>query len=220
VRYPFGHGLSFTTFVTDGLEVAVTGDDTALATVTVSNTGFRAGRHVVQVYVATTAGPVRRPARELRAFKKVMLKPGETRRVELALDRRAFAYYDVETGRWIVAPGEYHIQVGHDAAHIAVEAIVTLPGDVLVHQLSLDSALEEWIRHPVVGPMFIRSLRDSLSNETTEQAEHARDGLRMVASMPLGQFLQFTGIAIAPDSLASMLELGQADIPTDAVKRA
>jgi len=220
VRYPFGHGLSFTTFMTDGLEVAVAGDDTALATVTVSNTGFRAGRHVVQVYVATAAGPVRRPARELRAFKKVMLRPGETRRVELALDRRAFAYYDVETGRWIVAPGQYHIQVGHDAAHIAAEAIVTLPGDVLVRQLSLDSALEEWIKHPVVGPMFIRSLRDSLSNEMREQAEDARDGLRMVASMPLGKFLQFTGIAIAPDSLASMLELGQADIPTDGVKRA
>src|SRR6185369_1813091 len=110
------------------------------------------------------------------------------------------------------------IQVGHDAAHIAVEAIVTLPGDVLVRELSLDSALEEWIRHPVVGPMFIRSLGDSLSNERREQAEHARDELRMVASMPLGKFLQFTGIAIAPDSLASMLELGQADIPTDGVK--
>src|SRR3954452_9718007 len=95
VRYPFGHGLSYTTFETSDLQVRTTGAAGATVTLTVTNTGERAGRHVVQVYVATTAGPVRRPARELRAFTKVSLGPGESTSLAFELDRRAFAYWDV-----------------------------------------------------------------------------------------------------------------------------
>src|SRR6185312_5627478 len=90
VRYPFGHGLSYTGFATGDLRVEPAGRDAATAAVTVTNTGGRAGKHVVQVYVATTAGPVRRPARELRAFAKVSLAAGESRTVDLELGRRAF----------------------------------------------------------------------------------------------------------------------------------
>ena len=71
VRYPFGHGLSYTTFATTELLTTVTGPDSVHAQVTVTNTGDRAGKHVVQIYVATTTGPVRRPQRELRSFAKV-----------------------------------------------------------------------------------------------------------------------------------------------------
>src|SRR6185312_9847265 len=124
VRYPFGHGLSYTTFETSGLRVEVTGADTATVSVTVTNSGARAGRHVVQVYVATGAGPVRRPARELRAFAKVALEPGEARTVTLELDRRAFAYWDVREGGWVVAPGEYTVQIGRSAAEVVAAETV------------------------------------------------------------------------------------------------
>src|SRR4029453_12871204 len=81
VRYPFGYGLSYTQFSTTGLTVDSNDVDGALASVTVKNTGDRAGKHVVQLYVSTDAGPVRRPVRELRAFAKVELQAGEERTV-------------------------------------------------------------------------------------------------------------------------------------------
>ncbi|WP_020673252.1 glycoside hydrolase family 3 C-terminal domain-containing protein [Amycolatopsis nigrescens] len=203
VRYPFGHGLSYTGFRTDDLSVAPTGDDTATVSLTVTNTGQRAGKHVVQVYVATTAGPVRRPARELRAFTKVTVQPGESREVELALGRRAFGYYDVELSRWVVAPGDYTVQIGHSAAEIAAERTVTLTGDTITWVLSLDSTVEEWFTHPVAGPAITQHLADGTDGTAGE------DLLRMAGSMPLRQFLNFGGLAIPPGTLARLIELGR-----------
>jgi beta-glucosidase len=183
VRYPFGHGLSYTTFTTDDLTVEATGDDTARVTVTVTNTGDRTGAHVVQVYVSTTAGPVRRPARELRAFTKVALVPGETRTVTLDLDRRAFAYYDVPEAGWVVAPGEYAVQIGRDAATVTAEAPLSLPGDVIVRKLTLDSTVGEWAAHPVVGP----TLLDEIAADLPGGSGPDPDVLRLVESMPMGK---------------------------------
>ncbi|WP_106400487.1 glycoside hydrolase family 3 C-terminal domain-containing protein [Actinocorallia populi] len=206
VRYPFGHGLSYTVFTTGDLKVTVTGDDTATAAVTVTNTGDRAGGHVVQVYVATTAGPVRRPARELRAFTKVFLQPGESRRVELALDRRAFAYYDVELGRWTVAAGEYAVQIGQDASTVVAEQTITLTGDVIVKALSLDTPVGDWFAHPVVGPELMRTLMAGLSEEQARQAEEQAEMLQMVASLPMRQFLGF--VSIPEEALNRMIAMG------------
>ncbi|MBB2910270.1 beta-glucosidase [Streptosporangium becharense] len=207
VRYPFGHGLSYTDFATGDLTVTPTGDDTAAVSVTVTNTGDRAGKHVVQVYVATTAGPVRRPARELRAFTKVFLEPGEARTVELVLDRRAFAYWDVELGRWTVAPGEYTVQIGENAARVVAERTVTLTGEVVAKVLSLDSTVGDWFSHPAVGPALTRSLREGMDEQERRQAEENADMLKMVASMPMRQFLGFPGVAIGADTLEEMIEL-------------
>jgi hypothetical protein len=88
VRYPFGHGLSYTSFAYEGLAASPTGPDTAQVTLTVRNTGAVAGADVVQVYVAPAASAVRRPVRELGAFARVHLEPGEARDVVLELERR------------------------------------------------------------------------------------------------------------------------------------
>ncbi|WP_406437076.1 glycoside hydrolase family 3 C-terminal domain-containing protein [Streptomyces sp. NBC_01613] len=206
VRYPFGHGLSYTTFRTDDLSVDVTGDDSATVRVTATNTGDRTGKHVVQVYVATTAGPVRRPARELRAFTKVALPPGESRTVELPLERRAFAYYDVEQRGWAVAPGSYTIQVGENASHVVAEQTVTLTGDANASALSLDSSLGDWLAHPVAGPLLQQAL-DAGATEEKRQQDEANSGLiHMVASIPARQFLHFPGISLSADDLAQILE--------------
>ncbi|MFE2753382.1 glycoside hydrolase family 3 C-terminal domain-containing protein [Actinosynnema sp. NPDC059335] len=212
VRYPFGHGLSYTTFGTSDLTVTTTGDDSATVSVTVTNTGSVAGKHVVQVYVATTAGPVRRPARELRAFTKVALEPGESRRVELSLGRRAFAYYDIELRRWVVAPGDYTVQVGESAAVVVAQERITLVGDVIERELSLDSPVEEWFGHPVVGPLITRTLTEAMTEEQARQAETSSDSLRMVASLPMGQFVHFltlSGAHLPPDALADLVEISK-----------
>jgi beta-glucosidase len=212
VRYPFGHGLSYTSFETSGLSVTATGDDSALVSVTVTNTGPVAGKHVVQVYVATDAGPVRRPARELRAFTKIALEPGESRTVELALDRRAFAYYDIELSQWVVAPGDYTVQIGQSAAVVVAESQITLVGDVIRRELSLDSPVQDWFSHPVVGPLITRKLAEGMTEEQASQAADAADHMRMIASLPMKQFTHFltqSGMHLSPDALTDMIELSK-----------
>ncbi|NUU22385.1 MAG: beta-glucosidase, partial [Streptomycetaceae bacterium] len=207
VRYPFGHGLSYTAFETRDLTATLTGDDTASVSVTVTNTGTRAGKHVVQVYVATSAGPVRRPVRELRAFAKVSLEPGESRAVTLTLDRRAFAYYDTVYGDWVVAGGEYVVQIGRNAADVVAETTLTLVGDVLVQPLSHESPVGDWFAHPIVGPELITRLSAGMPPQDPEQAEENARLLRMVHSMPMSQFLAFTGVALTAEHLDVLLSL-------------
>jgi beta-glucosidase len=205
VRYAFGHGLTYTTVATTDLQAVGTGDDTATVSVTVANTGDRAVRHVVQVYVATSAGPVRRPARELRAFTKVTLEPGERRTVTLDLDRRAFAYWDVREGAWVVAPGEYTVQVGASAADVLAEAPLTLAGDDLVPALTLESAVGEWLTHPVVGPVVGERFPVWLPHLPLPATSEGHLVLQMLGSMPMRRFVADLGATVPAGELEGLV---------------
>lgn len=207
VRYPFGHGLSYTAFDTSNMEVETLSDDSAAVHVTVTNTGDRHGKHVVQVYMATTAGPVRRPARELRAFTKISLEPGESRRIKLALDRRAFAYWDTELDRWVVPAGTYTVQVCADATTVLAEQSLTLAGDSIIRALTLDSTVGDWFSHPAVGPALMAGLNAGMTEEQAQQAGENQDQLKMVESMPMQQFLAFTNGMFPPEALEALMEL-------------
>ncbi|MDQ0733282.1 glycoside hydrolase family 3 C-terminal domain-containing protein [Arthrobacter sp. B1I2] len=209
VRYPFGHGLSYTTFDTSGLDVETLSDDSVTVHVTVTNTGDRPGKHVVQVYVATTAGPVRRPLRELRAFTKISLAPGESKQVALTLDRRAFAYWDIELGRWVVPAGTYTVQLCSDASTVVAEQDITLAGDSIIRELTLDSTVGDWFAHPTVGPALMAGLSASMTEEQAQQAQENPAQLKMVESMPMQQFLAFTNGAFPPEALQSLMELSR-----------
>jgi beta-glucosidase len=93
----------------------------------VANTGRREGAEVAQVYVGDPSAKVARPARELKAFRKVRLKPGQSQHISLRLDRRAFAYYDVGHHAWQVDPGLFKLYVGDASNHTPLEASLTLP---------------------------------------------------------------------------------------------
>lgn len=202
-RYPFGYGLSYTTFATTELAVEVTGADTARATVTVTNTGDRAGAEVIQFYVSTDLGPVRRPTRELRAFTKVHLQPDESHSFSVDLGRRAFAYWDVEHDGWMVTPGAYSVQVCRDAANVVLEQTVTLAGDVPKIELTMESTVEQWCSHPVVGPEFLEQVSSATS--AGEGAPDAvSDLLRMVGSMPMQTVVTMLGDD-APQAALDML---------------
>ncbi|WP_324012472.1 family 78 glycoside hydrolase catalytic domain [Microbacterium sp. JZ37] len=210
VRYPFGHGLSYTTFAHDVVELAVTGPDAAVVRVAVRNTGQAAGAEVVQVYVAPAPAPVRRPVRELAAFRKVHLEPGETRTVEMALDRRAFAYWDTQRERWQVEPGEYRVEIGRSSADITTAATVTLDGDVdRPAPLSLESTVGDWFGHPVVGPALMQAMVSEATAEQRAAAEDSADMLRMVESMPMAQFARFPGVEISDDALDQLIALSR-----------
>ncbi len=125
--FPFGHGLSYTTFEYGELEIAprTTRDGNVSVSFDVTNTGDRAGAEVVQVYIADTHSEVPRPPKELKGFAKVELQPGETRRVTIALDRRSFAFYDTNESGWAVAPGIFGVLVGRSSAAIELRGEVT-----------------------------------------------------------------------------------------------
>jgi beta-glucosidase len=126
--FPFGFGLSYTTFEYSNLRVAPASGGDALAVVTfqVKNTGSREGAEVAELYVGDNHSPVQRPVKELKGFAKVNLKPGETKTVELKLDRRAFSYFDVKQHQWHATPGDFAILVGGSSDNIALRGKFTL----------------------------------------------------------------------------------------------
>jgi beta-glucosidase len=132
--FPFGYGLSYTTFEYGNLSInplpdAATGGAGGMlyqVSFDVKNTGTREGADVAQVYVGERAAKVARPLKELKGFSKITLRPGETRRVTVTLDRRAFSYYDVDAKRWRADAGDFDVLVGRSSEQIELRGKVTL----------------------------------------------------------------------------------------------
>ena len=123
VRYPFGHGLSYTTFSYSGLKA-----DANSVTFTVTNTGNISGAEVAQVYVSCSNGRIFRPKKELKGFAKVRLEAGESKEVTIALDDKAFRYFDIHTGRFEIESGTYEISVAASVSDVKLTAAVGVSG--------------------------------------------------------------------------------------------
>jgi beta-glucosidase len=129
VLFPFGHGLSYTTFEYTDLKLStdqLSHQGKVAVTFKVRNTGAMAGQEVVQVYVRDIESSAFRPEKELKGFAKVALVPGEEKAVSIELDHRAFAYYNPELGDWHVEAGDFEILVGASAQDIRLTQIVTM----------------------------------------------------------------------------------------------
>jgi len=119
--FPFGHGLSYTTFAFKNLGLtpaAPKPGENVTVSFDVTNTGTRAGAAVPQLYLGNPTASVPRPAKELKGFSRVALQPGETRRVALTLDPRAMSFFDVTSHVWKQEPGKFTVFVGHSSAAI------------------------------------------------------------------------------------------------------
>jgi beta-glucosidase len=134
VLYPFGYGLSYTTFEYSDLKITPDADikdtDTVTVSVNVKNTGDVFGKETVQLYVHPNQASVQRPYKELKGFEKVALNPGETKTVVFKLDKRAFAYYCVELNDWYVESGEYKIMIGKSSMEIVLSSTITIESTV------------------------------------------------------------------------------------------
>lgn len=148
VSYPFGHGLSYTEFDYTDLQVTLGASIGAEVSLTLTNTGPRAGAEVVQVYVSDPVAGVFRPVQELRAFAKVSLQAGESRRVTLELDDRAFAYWHSGVGDWVIEGGEFEVRIGSSSRDIRLTATIELAGTDVSTPLSMDSTLAEFRAQP------------------------------------------------------------------------
>lgn len=124
--FPFGHGLSYTTFAYSGLKASRKADGNVEISFKVKNTGDVAGGEIAQVYVSDVEASVERPAKELKEFDKVWLAPGEEKEVTITLTDRAFRFYDPERGDWRVEPGEFIIRVGGSSDRLPLKAKVKI----------------------------------------------------------------------------------------------
>ena len=162
VLFPFGHGLSYTTFAYSNARASAQtfrDVDGLTVTVDVTNTGHMAGKEIVQVYVHDRASGLVRPEKELKGFAKVALQPGETQSVAIKLDFRAFAYYHPEYKQWITEDGDFDILIGSSAADIRHTLAVTLESTLsLPCILDRESTIREWMADPrgkaVFGPFY------------------------------------------------------------------
>lgn len=158
VLFPFGHGLSYTSFAYSNLSVSATNFrdvDGVTVTLDVTNTGGVAGKEVVQLYIRDHKSKVVRPFKELKGFAKVTLEPGETKSVSFALDFRSFAFWHSGYRQWVAEDGEFDILVGASSADIRETVTVTLQStQQLPSLLSMESTVREWLEDPHGRPVF------------------------------------------------------------------
>jgi beta-glucosidase len=206
VAFPFGHGLSYTSFAYSGLTVTPvagrsSGESTVEAelvpppttamniTVTVTNTGQRAGAEVVQVYVGLPASKVVRVPRELKGFAKVVLEPGQSVPVEITVSAEDLAYWSVAEQSWLVEGGEYVVMVGSSSRDLRLSQTVSLSGDEPWRPLTMESTLGEAMANPVFA-QAVAQAQGGVFGEVGADSET----VRMMIDSPLSVIAGFSSL--------------------------
>ncbi|MBT9383536.1 glycoside hydrolase family 3 C-terminal domain-containing protein [Pseudooceanicola sp. CBS1P-1] len=214
VDYPFGHGLSYTSFAYEDLhlEVCDPQDEIALrARLTLRNTGERAGSEVVQLYVSAPGNGFVTPPQELRGWQKLHLSPGEARTVEVAVPRRHLAHWHSELARWIFPGGALEVRIGASSRDIRLSATCTVPGEALPVVLGPWSLFGDWMEHPVMGPR-IRALFAARGGVKGRAGDLLNDpaGRNSIYSTPFAMLTEFPGIPMTHEELAALVAEGDA----------
>ncbi len=203
VLFPFGYGLSYTTFDYSNARVSAESfrdADGVTVSVDVTNTGAVAGKETAQVYVRDRTAGATRPEKELKGFARVSLEPGETKTVTIPLDFRAFAYWRPAHRQWITEDGEFDILIGASSADIRHTLTVTLQSTVsLPCVLDMESTIREWMTDPrgriAFGPMYAQmeaGMRQLLIGEDDNgESTIGMDFMSMMGDMPLVSVLMW-----------------------------
>lgn len=202
VLFPFGHGLSYTSFAYQNLTVSretITTAEDVTVTVDVTNSGSMAGKEIVQFYVSDLTGVIARPEKELKGFEKVFLRPGETKQVSVVLDGRAFSWYDSEHGRWYAANGNYVIHAGSSSRDIRLSKKIQMTGagervpridkDLMIGDMKRCVLTSQYLRENEKLNRFIREFTGEREGENGENSEMLD---RMVEYMPLRSLRSFS----------------------------
>jgi len=200
VAFPFGHGLSYTTFAYSDLDVTVRGSaaggDLAVdVACTVTNTGARDGLDTVQLYVGDSEASVARPKRELKAFAKVALAAGASSEVRFTLTARDLSYWSRKRGAWTLEGGDFEFAVGASSRDLPLRATVDIPAPSVTGTLDGSSTLEEWLTDP--------SGRAALEKAIGTDADGHPAGIlgmaelmTLIGNFPLRTMLAFPGLGI------------------------
>ncbi|GAA1839518.1 glycoside hydrolase family 3 C-terminal domain-containing protein [Agromyces salentinus] len=204
VTYPFGHGLSYTSFAYS--DAAATADDSGLTVrVTVTNTGDRDGAEVVQVYTSLAGSAVVRAPRELKGFAKVALAAGESREVAVHVRREDLAYWDTRVDRWVVEGGSYTVEVGASSRDIRSAATVEVEGDAVSAPLSMNSSIGELIAHPVAGPIVLAAFTGGDGGGAAGAIMGDPAMFKMMASFPVGRLASFPGMPVTMEQVEQLI---------------
>ncbi|MBQ9301140.1 MAG: glycoside hydrolase family 3 C-terminal domain-containing protein [Clostridia bacterium] len=215
VLFPFGHGLSYTSFEYANLRLgrdAIRDTDTLTVTLTVKNTGSRFGKTAAQLYVGAVGGNYIRPARELKGFEKVALAPGESRDISFTLDKRAFAIWNEALHDWYVPAGQYEIAVGDSSrnlplrAQIAVESTAQLPRHYDMNTIFMDLMADPQARPLLDEYMKQTQSQDQDQSEAASEAITQEMNLAMMRYSPLRGAISFGGGAAAEKAMLALLE--------------
>jgi beta-glucosidase len=196
--FPFGHGLSYTDFGYSDLKFSatdITDKDQLEVSLTLTNTGKRAGKEVVQLYVVDTESTLQRPVKELKAFDKIELEPGESKQVSFVLSVRDFSYYSKQYDRWLAESGEFEILVGSSSRDMRLNGSLTLTNtEELNYKMTEFSFFAELWSNPQLKPLLIDFMPKWIKAMTPEgkPVEEAKieDFLQQ---QPLIKFPYFTG---------------------------
>ena len=212
--FPFGHGLSYTTFEYSGIAVDKAGiDDTEAVTVSVrvKNAGDVAGKEVVQLYVRDLESSVTRPLKELKGFEKILLQPEEETTVTFTLGKRAFAYYNTDINNWYVESGDFEILVGGSSQAIALKAQVhvesTASIPIVFHR---NSTLGDLRRTPIGESVAQQILKDmSAEGGLLDDLNDENGGdpmmMEMMNNMPLRALITFTNGEFTEEMIEEIL---------------
>jgi beta-glucosidase len=216
VRFPFGHGLSYTTFAYSNLRLSADSiDDTETLTVKVdvTNTGRVAGKETVQLYVGAKDADDRliRAPKELKGFEKLLLQPGETKTAEFTLNKRSFAYYNTQIHDWHVATGTYRIQAGSSSRELLAQADVTVYStEAIPFKADVNTPIRDIMRMEG-GEAFMKTLMAHSPIDMSIQPEPGSLGymfLKMLPDMVMRQLMMMGGPDMTLESCQAMLDAG------------
>ncbi|MEO6996735.1 MAG: glycoside hydrolase family 3 C-terminal domain-containing protein, partial [Terracoccus sp.] len=227
VQFPFGHGLSYTTFDYRDLTLAAEPDGIRVG-LTLTNTGDRDGREVVQVYTGRAESSVVRPPRELKGFASVELAAGESRTVEVRVGREDLAHWDIRVDRWVVEGGDFKIEVGASSREVRLAGAVSVAGDDLRMPLTLDSSIGEVLADPVAATLVTGAMAQ-VDGGHPDGKRAASEGagamfsdpalLKMMASAPIGRMVSFPGTGVTVEQVQRLLDEANAQrsvaVPSD-----
>jgi beta-glucosidase len=217
VSYPFGHGLSYTTFAYTGLDATIAGsawdgDLSITVSCTVTNTGGRRGKEVVQLYVGDVEAQVARPVRELRNSVKVDLEPGASESVTFTLDERDLSYWSTAEHRWLLEPGAFHLELGASSRDIRLRTTVDVVAPAPRVRLDAMATLQEWLTHPD-GSAAIRQAIGTGPDGTPGGILGDRERLTVLGNFPLSSLATFPGLGITNATIHDLLRSLPAGVP-------
>ncbi|WP_194762675.1 glycoside hydrolase family 3 C-terminal domain-containing protein [Microbacterium sp. UFMG61] len=210
VAFPFGHGLSYTTFEYSDAVASVGPNGDVEVRVRITNTGDRAGREVVQIYTSLAESTIQRPVRELKAFASVALDPGETRDVMQVVRRDDLAYWHVTAQRWVVEGGDYTFDIAASSRDLRARATAPMEGDVLSLPLTRQSSLGEAFAHPIAGPIVQKIMAANGPGDAASIMPEDVDMMKMIESMPLGRMAMFPGDDFSTETIDRLIATANA----------
>lgn len=200
VRFPFGYGLSYTTFEYGDLKLnkeSYGPGDEIKVSLSVKNTGKRAGQEVVQVYLRDSQSHLVRPEKELKAFAKVALQPGESKTITLSLTRQSLAYYDPSVPGWVTEAGEFDVLVGASSADIRLRTSFNWSGETTTkRKFSIGTKLQTLLADPQAKAVLEKHIPEML----------AAPEISMGMGMSLEQIAPFAAEVLTPEKLKAIDE--------------